>query len=108
MNGQNAYLKKRSKLIRRWPLVGGCLLFLLFLFAVWLWFSIPYLIDPWAVSSAIQAGSLSDSMKTLMAALLPVAVLTLLALTASLLAFVFVAFRNERKLIRMIRQQNGF
>ena len=80
------------------------MLIVVFFFGGWLWRSNPLLIDPWAVSAGLKAGAIPGPTVTLMAALLPVAMLTCLFVLVVCLLFAFVAFSNERKQIAIIRR----
>ncbi len=62
------------------------------------------LINPWAVLSRLEADSLPDSTITMMAALLPVVMLTCVVVLAAALVLFSVAFSNERKHIAIIHR----
>jgi hypothetical protein len=47
---------------------------------------------------------LPDSMAYLMAGMLPVVMLALIAVTVAAVVLAFVAFANERRLVRLLRQ----
>jgi type VI protein secretion system component VasF len=98
------FLSRREKLVRFWPAVGAGMLVVVAGFVVWLWFTTPYLINPWYVSGRIQSGTLPDSMAYLMAGMLPVVMLALIAVTVAAVVLAFVAFANERRLVRLLRQ----
>lgn len=100
-----AYLEKRANLIRVWPWVGGVLLLLIVAFTAWLWFTVPYFVNPWAVFAALKSGTVPDSTLGVMAAMLPVVMLTLLAFAALMVFLMFVTLFNERRLIRFIQRQ---
>lgn len=102
-----SFLEKRSKLTRSWPWAGGAMLIALGLLTLWLWFTAPYLLRPWTVAAQIEAGTLAQSTVTLMAAILPLMVLGLLMFAVAMVLFCFVAFANERRLIRIIRQSSA-
>ncbi len=97
-------LTRREKRLNSWPYVGSALFGLLGACSIWLWIKVPYLISPWAVWAAIQDANLSESTALLMVAMLPVVVLTLVLFAVAVVALIFVAFANERKLIRIIRR----
>jgi hypothetical protein len=101
---EREFVEKREKFARSWPLVGSVLLLVVFLFGGWLWLSNPFLIDPWAVSAGLKAGVIPASTVALMAALLPVAMLTSLFVLVVCLLFAFVALSNERKQIAIIQR----
>jgi hypothetical protein len=67
----------------------------------------PLLINPWAVISRLEAGSLGTTTLMTMAAMLPVVMLTLSLLLLIFVLLAFVAFANERRLLRMVRRLQG-
>lgn len=104
---ERVFIERRAKLVRSWPVVGtGCLGVVLCL-ATWLWFTRPWFINPWAVFSSLREGSIPASMIALMAAMLPVMVLSCLFVLAVCLVFCFAAFANERKHLEIIRRLNA-
>ena len=98
------FVEKRDRLARSWPVVGVVLLALLAGFCGWLWLRTPYLINPWAVFESLRAGTLPESTANLMVAMLPIVMLTLLFFAFVVVLLFFVAFSNERRLIRLIRE----
>ena len=104
---EEAFVKKREKFARSWPLVGAAMLGVIFVFAAWLWFSTPLLINPWVVLSGLDAGSIEDATITLMAGMLPLVMITCLFLLVVALVLSFAAFANERRHIAIIRRLTG-
>lgn len=80
------------------------MLLLVVVYGVWLWVKMPHLINPWQVVASIEAGALSDSKIGVMVVMLPVVVDTLLLFTFVVILLWFVAFYNERRLIRLVRR----
>ncbi|WP_116474937.1 hypothetical protein [Zobellella maritima] len=101
---ESLFVARRAALTSHWPWVGGVLLLLVIAFAAWLWWSVPHLINPWAVTADLQSGALSDTTIPLMAALLPVVTLTFLVFVALTIVMAFAAFANERRLIDIINR----
>lgn len=101
---ERLFVEKREILTRRWPWVGGILLLLLATLTVWLWLTVPYLVNPWAVSAGFASGTMPESTTLLMAAMLPVVMLTLLVMIAIVVTLAFVAFHNERRLIGLVQR----
>lgn len=97
------FLAKRIQLVRAWPYVGAMLLALPVGLSVWLWLSVPLLIDPLFAMTRLSSDALPESTMALMAAMLPVAVLLCLALALAAVLFVFAAFSNEKKYLQIIR-----
>ena len=71
---------------------------------LWLWFDVPQLVNPWHVVALIEAEELDAATALLMAAMLPVMSLALLTLLLVGLVLAFVAFSNERRLLRIVRE----
>lgn len=101
---EKLFVEKRAKFARSWPIVGAALLAMIAVLAAWLFFSNPLLINPWAVLSKLEAGSLPDSTLATMATLLPVVMFTCLFVLVVALVFFWVAFSNERKHLALIRR----
>ena len=101
---ERSYIKKRERLTRYWPFAGGGILALLFVLSIWLWIEVPHMINPWAVSASLKQGILAESTASLMAAILPVIMLTLLIFAGIVVILAFVAFANEHRLIRLVRR----
>lgn len=101
---EKRFLAKRTKLVQTWPLVGGILLCLVLGLGVWLFLSTPLLANPFTVLSKLRSNSIPVSTLTLMAGLLPVAILMCLVLAIAMVAFSFAAFSNEKKYIAMVER----
>ena len=93
-----AFLRRRERLLRYWPWAGGGLL--------WLWFEVPYLVNPRALALAVEAGELSEQTILMLATMLPVVFLTLLLAVAVFLALLFAVFGRERRLLRLLRRHH--
>ena len=102
------YLQKRERMVRYWPWAGGALLIALLALVGWMWWNVPHLVNPWAVSMEIQAGTLSDGSALLMAAMLPVLTLTLLAFAVVVVVLGFAVAANERRLLRLLRRTEAW
>lgn len=101
---EKMFVEKRGKYARSWPIVGSVSLAMVFVLAGWLWFSKPLLINPWAVFSGLETDSIPETTSTLMAAMLPVLMLTCLFVLVVCLVFFFAAFSNERKHLAIIHR----
>jgi len=102
-----SYVKKRERFAGLWPAAGACLLLLLAALTAWLWIKVPFMVNPWAVAQGLKAHTIPQATVLLMAAMLPVAVLTLFAFAAAVVLLAYVEFANERRLIRLIHQQGS-
>jgi hypothetical protein len=101
---ERAFLARRARLMRSWPVVGGLLLVLVIALGVWLFFFRPLLANPLVVMSALESNTIEPSSLTVMAGLLPVTVLVCLGLALAVVLFSFAAFNNEKKYLALIRQ----
>jgi hypothetical protein len=104
---QRSYLAGREQFLRWWPPVGIVLLGSVLGLGVWLWVSVPTLVSPWAFAARLQDGSMAERTLVLMAGMLPVAMLLLLGFLVAALLLAFAAFRNEGRLLRMVRDLAG-
>ncbi len=103
LSGQDtAFLKRRAALVRAWPLAGGIALAALIVLAGWMFWRSPLLVNPYSMMERIREGSFEPGTLQLLAGLLPIAVLSTLALAGALIAFAFAAFSNEKKHLRII------
>jgi hypothetical protein len=98
------FVNQRSRLVKTWTYAGLGLMAVILGFAIWLNISTPYMINPWVVSSAVNAGIINQSTLNLMAVLLPYSMLATLMVLIICLLFFFIAFANERKHIAIIRK----
>ncbi|KGE02749.1 hypothetical protein [Pseudohaliea rubra] len=103
---ETAFLRRRERLLRYWPWVGGGLLWLLGCLLLWLWFEVPYLVNPRALARAVEAGELSEQTILMLATMLPVVFLTLLLAVALFLAMLLAVFGRERRLLRLLRRHH--
>ena len=101
---EKAFVEKRARFVRNWPVVGTAALIVVCGLAVWLWFSTPLLINPWAVISGLRTESIPESTLSLMAAMLPVVSVACLFVLVVVLLLSFAAFSNEKKLITVIER----
>jgi len=102
---ESLFVEKREKLTKLWPTFGFGILFVLAAFAFWLWIEVPHLINPWVVRVSLEKGTLPESKMVLMAAMLPIVMLSLLAFAGAIVVLAFVAFSNERRLIQLLRRE---
>lgn len=105
---ESLYLEKRAKMTRHWRWVGSAMMVFLVALAVWMWITVPYLVNPWAVSAGLESGALADSTISIMAAMLPIVMLSFLTFGAAAIVLAFVAFSNERRLIQIIWRLSPF
>ncbi len=101
---ERQFLQTRTRFVRTWRYVGLVLLIGLGGFAGALISLVPWLANPFAVSTLLERGSVPPSTLILSAALLPVAVLTCLLLALTIVLLTFVAFSNEQKYLAILRR----
>lgn len=100
----STFISRRSSLVKYWPIAGSVLLLMLFGLGGWLWIDIPWLINPWEVMQALEAGKLPDSTLTLMAMMLPVVMLACLVFSVLFILLGWRGFANERRLLEIIER----
>ncbi len=103
-SADRSFVKKRETRVKYWPFYGTFSLAILAAYGGWLWLKKPELINPWIVIERLEAGTLSESMMSIMAVMLPIVTATMLMLLFFVVLLSFVAFRNERRLICLIRR----
>jgi hypothetical protein len=96
------FVAKREKFVKSWPWVGGALVLLMLGYGGYLLFAQPLLINPLHAMEAIGAGQLKPELLTVMAAMLPEAVLMCFVLAGAFLAFSFSVMATERRYLRII------
>lgn len=99
---ERRFLDKRRKLLTIWPPAGYLLLAMLALLAGWLFWSAPLLVNPHLVWAGLQSGSITEANLQLMAGMLPVVILLLLVVCLIVVLFVFAAFNNEKRELKLI------
>jgi hypothetical protein len=104
---ERVFVERRARLVRSWPVVGTVCLGVVLVLAGWLWFTRPWLVNPWAVFSGLEAGSIPGPTILVMATMLPVVVLASLFVLVVCLFYCFAAFSNERKHLEIIRRLNA-
>lgn len=105
---ETAFVERRARLLRSWPIVGSICVVSVLGFTAWLWITRPLLVNPWMAMSRLETSAIPDSTATLLAAMLPVVFLSCIFVLLALIAFVFVAFSNERKHLAIIGRLGGY
>jgi hypothetical protein len=100
------FLRHRRKLVARWKLAGPLMLLVLLALLGWLYVWSPNLVNPYAVADKISNGEIERSSLELMALILPVAMLTIIGITAVVIGFGFAVISNERRYLKIIDQQH--
>lgn len=101
---ESAFVERRARLIRAWPVLGAVMLLGVLVFAAWVWISRPLLINPWAVMGGLESGAIPDATLSLLAGLLPVVMISCLFVLMVGIGLAFAAFGNERRLIGIIER----
>lgn len=102
-----AFIERRKRLARYWPWTGVTVLLGLLGYVVWLWFSSPLLINPWAVFDALEKNTLAQSTLVVMAAMLPILMLSLVVFMVVIVALLFQVMAREKRLIRLIEKEEN-
>jgi len=101
------FLEKRRILLRAWRYAGPLLLLGIGGFAAYLYFNTPLLINPFAVASGIESGSIEQSTLQLMAVFVPVLFITACFLLVVLVVLMYAAFANEKKYLAILDELEG-
>jgi hypothetical protein len=100
----HAYLERRTQLQRWWPWAGGALLCAVAGLWGYLLVRESLLVHPWALIARIEAGSVTDGTLAALAVLGAVGFLALGIVMLAILALLWAAMRNERRLLEIIRR----
>ena len=106
-SAEKKFVEKRERRAKYWPYFGSASLVLVAAYSVWLWVKMPHLIRPWRVIESLEAGTLSESTMAVMAVILPFVMAMLLVFAFLIVLLWFVAFYNERRLIRLVRKMEA-
>ncbi|HHJ19617.1 MAG TPA: hypothetical protein ENJ84_07295 [Gammaproteobacteria bacterium] len=98
------FIKKRKRLIASWRYVGPVLLLMILAFIVWLFMTSPLLINPLAMISRIETGTIPLSQFEMMAILLSLFMIFILILGLALIAIMYAAIAQEKKYMTIIEQ----
>ncbi len=108
---EKAYIEKRIKFARSWPVAGMIMILVLAIIGIWLFWTRPLLINPWFVLSQLKADAMPESTLIIMAAILPVSMLMCMVSVVVFILIGFSVFSKERKYIsiihRLIAEQTG-
>ena len=96
------FVEKRRVLLKAWRYLGPLLLFGIGGFSAYLLLSTPLLINPSAVASGIESGSVEQSTLHMMAMFVPVLFITACFLLVVLVALMYAAFANEKKYLAIL------
>lgn len=103
-SADKAFIEKRERRVKYWPLFGAALLATVSAYVAWLWLRMPHMVNPWFVIESLEAGTLPESTIGIMAVMLPVVMAVLLVFAIAVVLLWFVSFYNERRLIRLVRK----
>ena len=99
---ETLFLDRRRMLFRIWPYVGMLLLVGIAMFAAWLFWKTPLMINPYTVLEQLHAGTMPDSTMALLAGFLSLVLLACLMLLVTMVLVLFAALSNERKYMAII------
>jgi hypothetical protein len=99
-----AFLAKRRRLLRAWPVVGALLLATLLALAAWMLYQSPLLINPRELASRIESDNLPASTLAVMAGLLPFTVLTCFMMVAIVIVYGYGIAATERKYLSILQR----
>ncbi len=87
-----------------WRYVGPMLLLGTTGLAVWVFVTAPLLIDPFAVFSRIEAGTIQQSTLAMMASILPLTMILLFFLMVVIIGLMYAALSIEKKYLKIITE----
>ena len=98
------FIRQRERLARWWNPVGYIILAVFIGMVIWLFIRTPNFINPFHVIEQLKAGTIPQGTLVVMAGMLPIMVLGLFLVCCTVIGFVFVAFANERRYLRIIEK----
>lgn len=101
---ERQFLEHRTQRVKAWKYVGPLLVVITLGGTLWLLIGYPLLANPFIVLSRLERGSIPLPTLTLMAGLLPIAVLTGMFLAMVMVLFIFAMVSNERKYLTIIQK----
>ncbi|UCC55387.1 MAG: hypothetical protein JSU75_08405 [Gammaproteobacteria bacterium] len=101
------FLERRRVLLKAWRYAGPLLLFLIGGFSAYLLLSTPLLINPFAVASGIESGSVQQSTLQMMALFVPILFIVVCFLLIVLIILMYAALANEKKYLEILDQMHG-
>ena len=96
------FVNRRRAYVRSGPIVLGACLVLIVGFGIWAYAYQPLLANPFEVARQIQAGTIDDITVSLMAVMLPIAMLLSIGLTGAVVALCWAWLSSERRYMRII------
>lgn len=101
---ESEYIRRRRQLQRWWPWAGGLLVTAVAGLWGWLFVSGSLLVNPWALLARIEAGDIGQGTLTALAVLGSMGFLALGVVMLAVIALLWSAMRNERRLLEIIRR----
>jgi hypothetical protein len=101
---EGEYVRRRGQLQRWWPYAGGLLLTAVVGLWGYLFLSGSLLVNPWALLARIEAGDIGQGTLTALAVLGSMGFLALGIVMLGVIALLWSAMRNERRLLEIIRR----
>jgi len=101
------FVNKRRAYVRSGPLVLGICLVTIVAFGLWAYWYQPLLANPFEVARRLDAGELDGTTVSLMAVMLPIAMLVSIALTAAVVGLCWAWLSNEKRYMRIIDSLTG-
>ena len=99
------FIRHRERLARWWNPVGYGMLAVFIGMVIWLFIRTPNFINPLHVIEQLRAGTLPQGTLVVMAGMLPIMVLGLFLVCCTVIGLVFVAFANEWRYLRIIKEK---
>ena len=96
------FLDKRRTLLAAWRYAGPLLLLGIGGFVAYLFVNTPLLINPVAITSGIESGSVEQSTLQMMAVFVPILFIMVCFLLVVLIVLMYAAFANEKKYLAIL------
>lgn len=93
--------------MKAWRYVGPLLVLGILGLAIFVYANSPLLIDPFEVISRLESGSMEQPSLEMMAAFMPIMLITVLFLLLVLVAIMYAAFSNERRYLEILDEASN-
>jgi hypothetical protein len=101
------FIVRRRRAVSMWPCVAVAIWCGLAVMLVWMNYSQPELVNPYAVAEQLAAGTYAQSSLELAAILLPVALVMWFVIVAIFVGVAFLPIQNERRYLRMLAEERN-
>jgi uncharacterized membrane protein len=108
MNSEDeAFLKKREKMIKTWPFVGVAIIIMFLGLAMHFFISVPRMINPIQVFSELNSGTIPETSLVIMTAMVPILNLTIIVMMVVFVLLAWKFFSHEKRYHKIIANLSG-